>query len=139
MWRELITNLCPKATYADPAPADELRRAADELHCTLPDELISLLRETNGVEGEYGLGLVWPIGRIIDDNLHFREAFKDLYMPFEPLLFFADAGNGDQFAFPRIPPRSEVFSWNHEDDSRNWAASSLEQYLQSWLEGKIST
>jgi len=138
MWRELITTICPEATYADPAPSTELRRAGEVLNCTLPDDLISLLRETNGVQGHYEHGLVWPIERIIADNLHFREDFRDLYMPFDPLLFFADAGNGDQFAFPRTPPRDEVFSWNHEDDSRRWAASSLEQYLQWWLDGTLS-
>jgi hypothetical protein len=26
--------------------------------------------------------------------------FKELYMPFDCLLFFADAGNGDQFGYP---------------------------------------
>lgn len=102
-----------------------------------------LLHETNGVEGEYGLGLVWPVERIVEDNLDFRknEGFRDLYMPFGHLLFFADAGNGDQLAFPihadSLIHRPDVFAWNHEDDSRSWVAPSFEKYLDWWLTGKI--
>jgi len=64
------------------------------------------------------------VERIAADNVGFRSNadFRELYMPFDPLLFFADAGNGDQFAFPRTPPRDEVFVWDHEDDSRRWVA-----------------
>ncbi|WSL80461.1 SMI1/KNR4 family protein [Kitasatospora sp. NBC_01266] len=58
-------------------------------------------------------------------------------MPFDPLLFFADAGNGDLFALlPRIG-RPDVFVWNHEDDSRTWVAPSLAKYLEWWLTGQI--
>ncbi len=37
---------------------------------------------------------------IVQRNLHMRTsaALRESYMPFENLLFFADAGNGDQFA-----------------------------------------
>ncbi|MDQ4123150.1 MAG: SMI1/KNR4 family protein [Acidobacteriota bacterium] len=61
-------------------------------------------------------------------------------MPFDSLLFFADAGNGDQFAFRILKGeirRNDVFVWNHEDDSRTWVASNLKQYLQWWLSGKL--
>jgi hypothetical protein len=50
--------------------------------------------------------------------------------------FFADAGNGDQFAFPigRDGLVSEkVFVWKHEDDSRTCIARSLSHYLEKWL------
>lgn len=58
--------------------------------------------ESDGIEGEYDLGLIWLLDRIVEDNLFFRghTDFKELYMPFDCLLFFADAGDGDQFAFP---------------------------------------
>ncbi|MQY34015.1 hypothetical protein SRB17_19810 [Streptomyces sp. RB17] len=77
-------------------------------------------RESNGIEGEYGDGLVWSAERIASENQSLREdaELATLYMPFDPLLFFADAGNGDLFALlPRID-RPDVFVWNHEDDSR---------------------
>ena len=77
---------------------------------------------------------------IAADNVELRTTptFAELYMPFDPLLFFADAGNGDQFAFVVQPPgRDHVFAWNHEDDSRNWVAPGLAEYLTWWLDGRI--
>lgn len=61
-------------------------------------------------------------------------------MPFEPLLFFADAGNGDMFAYTVCNGsvrRPDIFVWNHEDDSRTWVAPSLALYLEWWLSGKL--
>jgi hypothetical protein len=59
-------------------------------------------------------------------------------MPFDSLLFFADAGNGDQFAFPITGARvrDDVFVWDHESDSRRWYAGSLGQYIDWWLSGE---
>ncbi|MFD7020396.1 hypothetical protein [Streptomyces sp. NPDC059161] len=33
--------------------------------------------------------------------------------------------------------RPDVFVWNHEDDSRTWAAPSLAEYLRRRLTGRI--
>jgi hypothetical protein len=139
MWRELITELTPAATFAVGASAEALLDAEANLGGSLPPDLRALLEESNGVSGEYGLGLVWPIERIVSDNALFRTnpEFADLYMPFDPLLFFADAGNGDMFAFVWTPRRDEVFAWDHETDSRNWVAPSLETYLRWWLAGDL--
>jgi hypothetical protein len=60
-----------------------------------------------------------------------------IYMPFDPLLFFADAGNGDLFALLPGLRRPDVFVWHHEDDGRTWVAPSLEKYLEWWLTGQI--
>ena len=35
--------------------------------------------------------------------------------------------------------RADVFTWNHEDDSRVWSASSLANWLDRWLSGQLST
>jgi hypothetical protein len=74
------------------------------------------------------------------DNLSFRVSSEvaDLHMPFDSRLFFADAGNGDQFALPitATGARGDVFVWDHESDSRNWYAGSVEQYLAWWLSGE---
>jgi hypothetical protein len=140
MWRERIARWAgDDLTFAAPAELAAVAAAEDALGQPLPAALVALLRESDGVEGEYGLGLVWPLVRIVEDNLMFRTfpAFAEVYMPFDPLLFFADAGNGDQFAFPRTPARDEVFAWDHEDDSRRWVAGSLEKYLEWWLDGTM--
>ncbi len=139
VWRELIAGLSTECTFAEPASDRAVTEAEATLGGPLPEPLAELLRETNGVEGDYGLGLVWPLERIVTDNLLFRSSleFRDLYMPFDPLLFFADAGNGDQFAFLWTPRRDEVFCWDHETDSRRWVAPSLDRYLRWWLDGTI--
>lgn len=139
MWRELISGLSTAATFASPALDSAIRETGEALGGELPRPLVALLRETDGVTGEHGLGLVWPVDRIRLDNQTFRssEEFRLLYMPFDPLLFFADAGNGDQFAFVWTPRRDEVFAWDHGTDSRRWVAPSLEVYLRWWLDGTL--
>lgn len=106
----------------------------------LDEDLVALLLETNGVIGENGLALIWPVERIAEDNITFRTtpAFADLYMPFDPLVFFGDAGNGDQFAFVLRDGRKDVFAWNHENDSRTWVAPRLDRYLTWWIDGTIT-
>ena len=101
MWREKILDRTVEATFHDGASDTEIGACEAALGQSLPRELAELLRETNGVQGEYGLGLIWAVQRIAADNVRFRgdEAFARLYLPFGSLLFFADAGNGDQFAF----------------------------------------
>lgn len=139
-WRARISGWTQEATFG--APASDLAILACEaaLGQTLPADLADLLRETNGVEGEYGAGLIWPVERIQQDNLAFRAstAFRRLYMPFDPLLFFADTGDGDQLAFVILEDRGpDVFAWNHESDSRTMVAPSLATYLEWWLDGRI--
>ena len=142
MWRELIEQLASECEFYPPASRLDIVKAEHALFISLPDELKSLLSESNGIHGQYGLGLIWPLERIVKDNLSFRHTpdFKEMYMPFDPLLFFADAGNGDQFAFTIRGGTircSDVFVWNHEDDSRSWAAPSLKVYLNWWLSGRL--
>jgi len=141
VWRETVSALEPDAEFSRPASADELEAIRRALSITLPRELLELLAETNGISDRYGGGLVWSADRIVNDNLMFRSSFDGLYMSFESLLFFADAGNGDQFAFAirrgqegELP--SDIYVWDHEDDSRKWYAASLLKYLEWWLGGE---
>jgi SMI1-KNR4 cell-wall len=62
-------------------------------------------------------------------------------MPFDHLLFFSDAGNGDLFGFSILNgsiQKDDIFVWNHEDDSRSWIASSLEAFIKGWITDKIT-
>lgn len=142
MWKELIAQLYPQATFAEGASDVVLQQAEQQLGQSIPEQLASLLRESNGVGQIHNDGLIWSVERIVADNLMFRTypAFRELYMPFDPMLFFADAGGGDQFAL-LMPPvdRDDVFVWNHEDDSRTWGAANVEMYLRWWAEGKLTT
>lgn len=120
------------------AGAREIAEAGETLGGPLPAALAELLSETDGVDGEQGLGLIWPLRRIVGDNRSFRTKFRDAYMPFDSLLFFADAGNGDQFALVVQPARDGVFAWDHENDSRRWVAPDIERYLDWWLSGRLT-
>ncbi|WP_331738009.1 SMI1/KNR4 family protein [Streptomyces sp. NBC_01276] len=139
MWTQVVAALPGTAVFRPPVSEASLIHCATTLGHPLPAELVALLRESNGMEDEYGDGLIWSAERIASENRTLREdaGLTKLYMPFDPLLFFADAGNGDLFALlPRID-RPDVFVWNHEDDSRTWAAPSLAKYLEWWLTGQI--
>ena len=141
-WKNYIQTLSAECTFETPTTRNEIRKAEKTLSVRFPQELKDLLVQSNGAHGEYGLGLIWTINRIVKDNLSFRtyRPFRRIYMPFDNLLFFGDAGNGDQFAFrilDGVIRRKDVFVWNHEDDSRIWGAPSLELYLEWWLTGKL--
>ena len=142
MWIELIRSYCEDCEFSESASSKDIETVEHELNVSLPGSLTSVLLESNGIVGENGLGLLWATDRIRSENLNFRtrEDFKGLYMPFDHLLFFADAGNGDQFAYPiqngQIN-RNDIFVWNHEDDRRTWAAPDLKRYFEWWLTGEM--
>jgi hypothetical protein len=142
MWRDRIRTFSTQIEFSPPCTPQALARAEADLGVSLPPDLRELVLESNGVRGEYDLDLIWPVERIREDNLAFRSnaEFRELYMPFDPLLFFADAGNGDQFALVVLAgkiSRNDVFVWDHESDSRTWVASTIDQYLDWWLSGKL--
>ncbi|HTP29128.1 MAG TPA: SMI1/KNR4 family protein [Anaeromyxobacteraceae bacterium] len=143
-WKAFISSLEARPEerrFGPPASLGDVGRIEAALCVTLPEDLRSLLLQSDGVEGIYGLGLVWSCARIVNDNVKFRTYpdFRDLYMPFEPLLFFGDAGNGDQFAYTicggRVRP--DICVWNHEDDSRSWKAPNLGRYFEWTFAGKL--
>lgn len=80
-----------KFKLENPATKDELTDIQKCLHVELPNDLYQLLQETNGIEGEYG-DFIWSASKIKTENMNMRNIvdFKDLYMPFDCLLFFAD-------------------------------------------------
>ncbi len=127
-----------EATFRPPAQPEGLAAAEAALGRPLPNDLSQVLAESDGIEGEYGLGLIWTLDRITTDNPVFRndEQFRGLYMPFDGLVFFADAGNGDQFGLSNSG-NQEVYMWDHESDSRTWVAPSVMAYLEGWMTGRI--
>ncbi|MFH8411319.1 SMI1/KNR4 family protein [Streptomyces sp. NPDC018019] len=123
------------AELAEPATSEALAEVERVLGQPLPEDLSSLLRECNGVRGHYDTDVVWSAERIAKENASFRASadFAELYMPFEPLMFFGDNAGGDQFAFVRVPLSDDVFIWDHETDGRIWAANGLDDYLRRAL------
>ncbi|QFZ78392.1 SMI1/KNR4 family protein [Streptomyces fagopyri] len=135
MWKETATEARPGVTFRPPVDRTALAAAEQRLGRDLPAQLAALLLETDGVVGAYAKDVVWSLDRIVEQNLLFwaPDTFPGLYMPFDPLLFFGDNGGGDQFAFVLTPERPDIFVWDHETDSRLWAARELEDYLQRSL------
>lgn len=143
MWLEFLKAVDPKAEFLLGVDQSQLVLLEKTLNTPLPDELKSLLMETDGVRDEFGSWLMWPVKLIEQNNIKMRRnpEFRENYMPFTSFLFFADAGNGDKFAFRVIQgaiKRPDIFVWNHEDDSRTWAAPSLKVFLEWWISGKLN-
>ncbi|MGW4652392.1 SMI1/KNR4 family protein [Kitasatospora sp. NPDC004289] len=138
MWRELVLNVMADAEVGGPAGEESLAAVERVLGQPLPSELAALLGECDGVRGRNGLDVIWSAERIAKDNADFRTArdFAELYMPFEPLMFFGSNAGGDQFAFVRTPQRNEVFVWEHETDSRYLVSYGLDQYLEQALQAR---
>ncbi|HHY2675926.1 SMI1/KNR4 family protein [Bacillus toyonensis] len=142
MWKNIIRSISLNLCMKNPATKDELADIQKWLHVELPNELYQLLQETNGIEGEYG-DFIWSASKIKTENMNMRNIvdFKDLYMPFDCLLFFADGGNGDLFGYSILNgmvQRDDIYVWNHENDSRTWIAPSLKPFMEWWESGKIT-
>lgn len=149
MWRELIQECAAKAhspleelRFTTGASPEQLAEAEAALGLPLPDDLKTLLVESNGVRDSYGMGIIWSLTEIVQTNREVRteSVYLNSFMSFTDLLFFADAGNGDRFAFPIHGggvQGERIFAWNHENDSRMLITYSLRSYLEQWLTGKI--
>jgi hypothetical protein len=142
VWTELVAGITKEHQFRAPASPAEIGAVARTVGCELPSELIAALEESNGIYGPYTLGLIWNTEMMIEQNEAMRSTsdFRELYMPFNCLLFFGDAGNGDLFGYSILDGevrKNDIFAWNHEDDSRTWVAPNLQRYLEWWLTGKI--
>lgn len=91
MWRGLIeeSGAGPSCPPADPAV---LHRVEQSLGHPLPPDLSALLLQTDGIEGPYGEGIVWPAEQILENNRAFRTDpdIRSLHRPFDSLLFIGD-------------------------------------------------
>lgn len=142
MWKDILQEFNEKLTFLPPATEDEIADVESSLGVKIPQELQGLLSETNGIKGQYGLGVIWSAKRIKETNQKFRTnpVFRENYQPFDSLLFFADAGNGDQFAYTIKDGEiadNVIYVWNHENDSRKKVAASLQDYLEAWLSKRL--
>ncbi|MEU6704646.1 SMI1/KNR4 family protein [Streptomyces wuyuanensis] len=137
MWTKTAADASPEVEFGNPIDANVLAEGERRLGRSLPPQLTALLMEADGMVDEYGTDIVWSLDRIVSQNLLFwsPDTFPGLYMPFDALLFFGDNGGGDQFAFVLTPERPDIFVWDHENDSRLWAAHELGDYLRRSLAG----
>ena len=132
VWLELAKEL--GLTTSAPATPEDIASAEEAVGCPLPAELRGLLEETDGLLGEYSLELVYTAQEIARVNREMRTfaGFDELYMPFDPLLFFGAEGNGDLYGFRILGGQADelwIFVWDHETDSRTATTHGLWRYL----------
>lgn len=143
MWKEFVNSISKEHHFKDPASRFEITQIQKELNVELPEELAALFNETNGVFDNWNCPLIWSTHQIIKDNLFYRnfEGYRDIYMPFDNLFFFSDAGNGDLFCYAILKngniEKNDIYVWGHENDSRTWVAASLKHFIEGWITGKI--
>ncbi|MBD3193596.1 MAG: SMI1/KNR4 family protein [Candidatus Lokiarchaeota archaeon] len=130
-WKTKITLISDEWKITDPANPDFIEQIEHKFHIRLPEELLNLYNETNGVKDQFSYDIIFPVQDLLKRNQEMRndDGFKSLYMPFDHLLFIGEYGNGDLFGYPismkgKIKKRS-IFIWNHENDSWEWAAMSI--------------
>jgi hypothetical protein len=143
-WKQLLEKVLPDAKFHPPATVNEIVEIEKECHVTLPEDLTALLLEVNGVsDGEFGYAHLWSSERIIKENMWLHGDDIGVCSPaFTSVLFFADAGNGDNFGFQfddqgRIAS-PDVYVWDHEEDSIRVIAPTLAQFVQGWFSGELS-
>ncbi len=140
-WRLLLTKIGRNLELREGATEAVIRRAEATLGFTLPADLRALYLEADGIGlADEQLDLVWPLSELLETNQEFRSNadFKDLYMSFDQLLFFADDGCGNQYAIRMLPEPSDgqVYEWDHETDDRSWRARNVEDYCRRRLAKK---
>jgi len=138
-WRSLIASLAADAEFAAGASAAQIAATEEGIGVSLPGDLRSLLLESDGVQADFGVDVIWSCAELAKQNIEFRsfEDFRELYMPFDNLLFIGADGGGDQFAYAiaadgRIPNK-DIYRWDHETDGRVWFSGRLTQYLERRL------
>ncbi len=132
----MVASVAPDAEFAEPATEIRLAALEQTLGIHLPEKLRQLLLEFDGLTADSGADVVLSVARIGQHNHQFRteKSFRELYMPFDHLLFFGEDGGGDQFAFAVQADGEihtpDIFCWEHETDARSWYASGLEQFFE---------
>jgi SMI1-KNR4 cell-wall len=141
-WRKHVSTLSTDVEFRPPARPAQIRDAESKLGVVFPKELKELLRQSNGLIDCCGGTFVWSTDEIVKRNLEMRtyRAFRKLYMPFDPLLFFGDEGNGDLYFFAILDGKIRdpaVFRWDHENDSRTDEHLCLQAYVDDFVNSLV--
>jgi hypothetical protein len=144
-WLRGLDSLGDAVSLSDPVDPDALGDAEARLGMTLPDDLRSLLHESDGINGAGRGEPVWPVERIAAENLLLRSAGSTPALPNgadDDLLFFGDAGQGHLFAYELDTggeiSESDVFVWQPGLGEAVWVASDLQSLLDDWARGELT-
>ena len=138
-WKTLFLALPGEIDLQQAATETMISHAESQLSIRFHEDLRGALLSANGVSDRSNYSsLLWPVEKIVEENLAYRSnsSFRELYMPFDNLLLFADSGNGDLFAYAIMADgnaayRADIFLWDHEPDGRVWFAGRLESYIRN--------
>lgn len=146
-WQKIIGEIESQfSEFQLVSPVVDFLVIESEFRLKLPAELAELYRETNGIsevlDGEIIGELIWGVERVVQDNISMRTYpdYKNIYLPFDDLLFISDSGTGDQFGYAISENgilTTDIYAWNHEDDSRTWVAPDLETFVREWGSGRL--
>lgn len=122
MYRELIEKVTKDIRWAsvqEPCPEEEILKAEEYVGFAFPEELRTLLRETNGDNW-----LLLSAERIIGNVKGNREIFPEYLEPDEfekkvnRFVFFATNGCGDYYCYRVLEngetDASAIYIWEHE-------------------------
>lgn len=157
MWRELIEamtadvqpigDLDPGPDFFPGVTSEQLDEVEHELGLHLPAPLRELLGESNGVLVEFGQHLIWNTDELVEHNrlpqdlLREGQAYRSSQIR-QRLFFFGDAGvDGIRFGFPITVDSQmseQVFAWYPIGDEQVHKASSLRDYIESWLSSRLT-
>ena len=132
MWRERLAR--HGLAVRDPASERDVAAAERDLGARFPDELRALLLESDGAYDRYGFAVVLPAAYIVRRS---HELWgldgEQLYMAFAPHLFFGEEGDGGAYFFRVLGGEAgpAIFAWDHETDSRESYAYTLDAYVRS--------
>jgi len=66
LWKHFIDRLPQDYTLNRPIETGKLQKAEELLGVSFPDELVSLLKTTDGINDTFGDHLIWPADRMIE-------------------------------------------------------------------------
>jgi hypothetical protein len=154
MWRELISaltadvgpigDLKPGPDFFPGATLDQLTAVERHVGFPLPGSLRDLLEESNGVVVTYGQHLIWNTDEPLQYNLPgcVIPSFGAGDAGSQRFLFFGDAGvDRIQFGFLVTTDGTiadDVYAWYPILNEQFHKASSLQNYIESWLSGRMS-
>ena len=136
-WKNLLEEFIgdySSITLNPPATEQQISEIEEKLHINLPADIKDILGEFNGDNF-----FLLSAEQMIKINLMVRTF--NFCMPLDCLLFFGENGCGDYYGYPITREdgiRSDnVFMWNHEYDSREWKATSLQEAIEKYYSNLI--
>ena len=145
MYRELLTPYLKEYTYAvlqEPCSEETIRETEKAVGLPFPEELKTLLRETNGDRW-----LLLSADEIAENARLNQKCFenaevdeKALWEPLKHLLFFAANGCGDYYGYLFADDGSGkdgIYLWEQEDFRYKKVAESIAELIRKYYNNEV--